>query len=230
MSKSSGTYSVSSQITDGTGYVVKSTPSTITVKTDPVVSSYTSTGESTNFFLFNNTAQSSVDVSGGTPPYAYNWYLNGFKIAQTSEPFCAYTFSSMGPNLLQVNVSDASGFNLAFETATVTFGIDFLHIGVVVAIVVVALVLTIARLGKGRGLKTAPTENQEPTSAQPQAPQSSTPPLRNGPRETLYRHLITCAHNAADPGLFLARTRLAEFISSFEAPELPPSQPAPWPC
>jgi uncharacterized membrane protein len=179
VSNSSAAYSVSAQLTDRAGYVVKSTPSTITVNTDPVVSSYNSTGQSTNFFLSNNVAQSRVDISGGTPPYVYDWYLNGLKVAQTSDPAYSYTFSEIGSNLLQVKVSDAAVYNVASETTAVNFGIDFIHIGVVVAIVVVAL--AIFRLGKGRGSKTAPPEEQEPQLVQPQEP----PTIQMGKQEPM---------------------------------------------
>ena len=145
---SSGTFLVFAQITDGAGYVVESAPSTITVNTDPVLSSYISTGQSTNFFLSNNIAQSKVDISGGTRPYVYDWYLNGLKVAQTSELSYKYTFSSMGPNLLQVIIFDAAGFHLVSEPSTIDFGLDFLHLGVVVVIVVIALYLVILRLWK----------------------------------------------------------------------------------
>ena len=170
---SSATYSVSVQITDGAGYLVKSTPSTLTVNTDPVVSYYSSTGKSTNFFLTNNTAQSEVDISGGTPPYVYNWYLNGLIVGNGGDSTYSYAFSGIGSNLLQVEVSDAAGYHVASETTRVNFGIDFLHIGVVVLIVVVALYLVIFRLGKGRGSKSVSAEEQEPTLTQQQVRQAA---------------------------------------------------------
>jgi hypothetical protein len=149
-SNSSGIFSISAQITDGNGFVVKSSPLVITVNTLPVLSSYSSTGQSTNFFFTNNAAQSRVNVSGGTAPHSYNWYLNGLKVAQTNESKYVYTLSNIGHNLLQVKVSDAVGYSLASETTTIDYGLDFLHIGVVVAIVFIALILFNSRRGKDR--------------------------------------------------------------------------------
>lgn len=96
------------------------------------------------------------------------------KVAQTGESAYTYTFSEMGSNMLQVNISDTAGYTVASETTTVNFGIDLLHIGVVVAIFVVALYLAIFRLRKDRDSKTS-QEKQEPTLAQPQAPPTAPP-------------------------------------------------------
>ena len=72
-----------------------------------------------------------------------------------------------------MEVSDAAGYHVASETTMVNFGIDFLHIGVVVLIVVVALYLVIFRLGKGRGSKSVSAEEQEPTLTQQQVRQAA---------------------------------------------------------
>jgi uncharacterized membrane protein len=156
---STGTFVIYAQVTDGAGYAVNSTQSRLTVNMIPSISSFTSTGESTNFFLSNNTAVSTVAVSGGTSPLSYSWYLNGQKVAQTTTPSYTYTFSKMGPNMLWVNVSDAVGYTVASTQIMVSYTYDYLHIGIVVAIAVVLALLVFLMIQRRKARTIIQTNN-----------------------------------------------------------------------
>jgi len=46
----------------------------------------------------------------GTPPYTYTWYLNGKEVATTTSPEYTYTLTNMGQNLLNVTITDSTGY------------------------------------------------------------------------------------------------------------------------
>jgi len=175
---STGIFSVYAQVIDGVGYVVNSTTSSLVVNKDPAILSFSSAGQSTNFFLTNNTALSRVSVSDGTTPLTYSWYLNGQKVTQTNSPSYTYTFSRMGQNTLQVNVSDAVGYTVVSSVATVNYSYDYLHIGMVIALAAIAALmvffLTSRRKGRNRG-PSSTSPPSEKTVAQPEPLTASNP-------------------------------------------------------
>jgi len=178
---STGIFSVYAQVIDGVGYVVNSTTSSLVVNKDPAILSFSSAGQSTNFFLTNNTALSRVSVSGGTTPLTYSWYLNGQKVTQTNSHSYTYTFSSMGQNTLQVNVSDAVGYTVVSSVATVNYSYDYLHIGMVIALAAIAALivffLTSRRKGQNRGpSSTSPPSEKTVPNPEPLTASNPTPP------------------------------------------------------
>ena len=56
---------------------------------------------------------------GGTPPYTYQWYVNGTAQSTTASTF-NFAPNAVGTYLVYVSVTDASGFTAQSNTATVT--------------------------------------------------------------------------------------------------------------
>lgn len=163
-----GSFVLFAQITDGTGYKVNSSTATLTVNSDPTVSSFSPQPESTSFFLSNNSAIASAHVSGGLSPYTYTWYLNGIEVAKTTSPSYDYTFSDMGTNLIRVNVTDAAGYAVSSQAIAIGYGYDFIHIAMVVGVVAVALALGSVLL-RQRAARARSTVSK-PDSVTPQRP------------------------------------------------------------
>jgi peptidoglycan/xylan/chitin deacetylase (PgdA/CDA1 family) len=56
-------------------------------------------------------------VSGGYPPYSYNWFLNG--TAMATGPSYAFTWTAVGTCNLMLNVTDSAGITVSSNTSTV---------------------------------------------------------------------------------------------------------------
>lgn len=153
---------------------MNSSTSTLTVNSDPAVSSFSAQPESTNFLLSNNAAIVSASVSGGLSPYSYTWYLNGIEVAKTTDPSYDYVFSDMGTNLIRMNVTDAAGYVVSSPPIAVSYGYDFVRIATIAGAVTVALALAFVLLR--RRATGAKTTLSKPDSATPQRPEPLSSP------------------------------------------------------
>ncbi len=59
-------------------------------------------------------------VSGGTPPYSYQWYLNGSAVAGANQSSWTFTPTSTGYYLVHLNVTDNAGGEAKSNVAQVT--------------------------------------------------------------------------------------------------------------
>ncbi|MEM3637088.1 MAG: hypothetical protein QXX17_01610 [Conexivisphaerales archaeon] len=141
----SGQYNISLSITDEVGFTT-SASSLVEVNADPVITNFSAFPGSSNFLYSNNFARAKVSSVNGTTPYTYIWYLNGAEIARTNAPTLLYNFTTMGPNTLQVKVSDAAGYTIASRSITVNFSYDYLHISGIAAVLLVVSVLLVLLL------------------------------------------------------------------------------------
>jgi hypothetical protein len=60
------------------------------------------------------------NVSGGTNPYSYQWYLDGNAAFNATSATWTYTPSASGPHTVYVNVTDSVSMQATSNTATVT--------------------------------------------------------------------------------------------------------------
>jgi outer membrane protein assembly factor BamB len=114
---SAGSYTVYVKVTDNVG--VQATSSTVPVTVNGVLSvtiSPTSVvmdvGQSQ---LFTST------VSGGTSPYAYQWYLNGNPVSGATLASWTFTPTTSGIYYIYLKVTDAKGNMAQSDTARITF-------------------------------------------------------------------------------------------------------------
>jgi hypothetical protein len=111
---SSGSYSVYVNVTDSAGVRAKSNVATITVNAALSV-----TVSPTNATLDVGQSQTfTSSVSPGTPPYSYQWYLNG--VANGTGSTWTFTPSSSGSYSVYVNVTDSAGVRAKSNVATIT--------------------------------------------------------------------------------------------------------------
>jgi outer membrane protein assembly factor BamB len=113
---STGPYTVYLNVTDNVGFIAKSNVATVTVNQTPTVtisptSAVMDVGQSKQFFS---------SISGGTLPFAYQWYLNGTAASGATNPTWSFAPNSSGLYNVHVNVTDGAGFTAKSNTATVT--------------------------------------------------------------------------------------------------------------
>jgi outer membrane protein assembly factor BamB len=116
---SSGSYNVYVNITDSVGFTAKSNIATVTV--NPALS----VGVSPTSIVMN-VGQSQLfasTVSGGTPPYSYQWYLNDATVSGAASSNWTYTPTSPGSYTVYVRVNDTVGVQATSNTAHVQAGI-----------------------------------------------------------------------------------------------------------
>jgi hypothetical protein len=137
-------------VIDLNGYQASSESVNFTVNPDPAVSvSLTASISSFNLvsfftdFVSGNAIQANVSVWGGTSPYTYVWYRNGAQVGQTNVSNYEYKFATVGTYQLQVNVTDGGGFTVESQIMTVQCSIDVIHIGLVAAIAIFAVTLSV---------------------------------------------------------------------------------------
>ncbi len=178
-----GHYSLYSVVTDSAGYRVRSGNVSLVVNPDPVISSFSASAQSSNFFLLDTSANAAGSASLGTGPYTYEWYDNGVLVSNTTSPSYTYQFKHMGEHTLQLKVLDAAGYVVSSQTVAVDYTYNFLTIGLVAAVVAGVIGGGLAfwrrRKSKGEGsIEGGATTAQPPAS---QAPQSAAPAVKTEP-------------------------------------------------
>jgi hypothetical protein len=116
---SSGSYTVYANVTDSVGFTAKSNIATVAV--NPALS----VGISPTSIVMN-VGQSQVfasNVSGGTPPYSYQWYLNDAPVSGAASSNWNFTPTSTGSYTVYVKVNDTIGIQATSNTAHVQAGI-----------------------------------------------------------------------------------------------------------
>jgi hypothetical protein len=113
---SSGSYSVYVNVTDNVGVRTKSNTASVVVNLAPSVgvsptSAVLDVGQSTQFTLA---------ASGGTSPYAYQWYLNTAPVSGATSLTWTFAPSSAGSYTVYANLTDNVGFTAKSSNATVT--------------------------------------------------------------------------------------------------------------
>jgi PKD repeat protein len=109
-------YTVYLNVTDSTGSIVDSNTATVTVNPPLSVhilpASITTDVDQPQLFTSN--------VSEGTSPYTYQWYLNDSAVSNATNATWTFTPTSAGDYTVYVNVTDAAGVQATSNTATIT--------------------------------------------------------------------------------------------------------------
>ena len=113
---STGYYLVYLNVTDNAGQMAKSNVASVTVNPPLAVSiqpasSTITLGESVGF---------TSTVSGGTTPYAYQWYLNDTQVPGANAPTFTFTPTSTGYYLVSLKVTDGASAAALSNEAEVT--------------------------------------------------------------------------------------------------------------
>jgi len=113
---SSGSYSVYLNITDNIGLMTKSNIVSVTVSLPPTISIFP-----TNITMDVGQSETFTStVSGGIPPYTYQWYLNGIAASGATSASWTFTPSSSGSYTVYVNVTDGGGLRAKSNVSSVT--------------------------------------------------------------------------------------------------------------
>jgi outer membrane protein assembly factor BamB len=116
---SSGLYNVHVNVTDGAGFTAKSNTATVTV--NPALS--VTVSPSSAVLDVGQSQLFSSTVSGGTPSYIYQWYLNGTLVTGATSATWTFTPASAGSNSVSMRVNDGAGAQAISNTVTVTVNI-----------------------------------------------------------------------------------------------------------
>jgi hypothetical protein len=112
----SGSHKVYVKITDSVGTQVKSNTACVTVNCKPSVT----ISPSSVTLNVSSSQKFKSTVSGGTPPYSYQWYLNGVAVSGATSASWTFTPSSAGSYTVYVKVTDSVNVTATSNTATVT--------------------------------------------------------------------------------------------------------------
>ncbi len=112
----SGLYNIHVNATDGVGFTAKSNIAVVTV--NPTLS--VAVSPSSTILDVGQSQLLSSSITGGTAPYAYQWYLNGTLITGATSSTWTFTPASAGFNSISLRVTDTVAVEVASNTATVT--------------------------------------------------------------------------------------------------------------
>ncbi len=111
-----GSYKFFVQVTDNAGFILNSNNATITVNPVPSVAISPS-----SFVMDVNQSQLfTSSVTNGTPPYTYQWYLNGAPVSGATSSTWTFTPVSSGSYSVYLNVTDNVGIEVKSNVASVT--------------------------------------------------------------------------------------------------------------
>jgi len=113
---SSGSYTVYVNVTDSVGASSKSNSATVTV--NPALS--VGISPASVAVDVDQSRQFAASVSGGTPPYSYQWYLSGVSVSGATGSSWTFTSNSSGSYDVYVNVTDSVDFRAKSNIASIT--------------------------------------------------------------------------------------------------------------
>ena len=112
----SGTYNVYLNVTDSTSKTAKSNTASVTVA-PPLTVSISPTSAS---ILVGQSVTFTSSVSGGYPPYSYQWYLGGVQVSGATSNTWTFTPTASGIYYVYLQVKDANNNIAQSETARIT--------------------------------------------------------------------------------------------------------------
>ncbi len=134
-----GAYFIVLGVKDSAGYVVDSHPVVVHVNPDPSLSTFSVQPE--NGLLYLDTGFSgTASASGGTPPYTYEWLVNGVEVA--SGPTATYTFTSP-TSTVTLRVVDSAGYIIESQSITFSRSVNYTFVGAVAAVTLIVVALVV---------------------------------------------------------------------------------------
>ncbi|HVA82680.1 MAG TPA: hypothetical protein VNF06_00780 [Candidatus Aquilonibacter sp.] len=127
------------KIVDLSGSAVVTPNRYIKVNSAPQLSYY-SVIPGNSFFYNNDTISVSASLSGGTPPYQYNWYANNNLVLSTNAPTATINAKTNGNNQLTLIAKDSVGANLT-RSAFFYTDYNYLHIWFVILVLLILLII-----------------------------------------------------------------------------------------
>jgi hypothetical protein len=116
---STGTYTVYLNVTDSVLKTAKSNVASVTVA-PPLTVSISPTSAS---ILVGQSVTFTSTVSGGYPPYSYQWYLNGAPVSGATSSSWTFTPTISGIYYVYLKVTDANNNIAQSETARITVAV-----------------------------------------------------------------------------------------------------------
>lgn len=124
---------------------------------------------STSALTVGQLAQFSVSASGGTPPYNYQWYVNGNPVAGANSSSFIFTPTDAGTYNIYATIQDNSNAtassNLVQVTATSSFSLPLspmiiVGLGVIIIAIIVVAALVLRSRSRNKTQKTHAQETQ----------------------------------------------------------------------
>ena len=112
----SGTYNIYASVTDSTGSSQNS--NTITINVNPSLT--ISITALKNNIITNQTIIINATASSGTPPYTYQWYVNGNPVNGATSSSFSFTPNKAGSYTITVTITDSAGVSKNSNALTVT--------------------------------------------------------------------------------------------------------------
>ena len=114
---SAGTFTVTLNVTDSEGlWDIEQKQITVKAPPPPLAVSITPLSAS---ILVGRSVTFTSTVSGGYPPYTYQWFLNGNPISGATSPSWTFTPTTSGIYYIQLKVTDDKGNTAQSETARI---------------------------------------------------------------------------------------------------------------
>ena len=101
---SSGSYTIYLRVTDAGGNVVTSNTVPVTVKGQPSVSISPTFANA----VIRQSQLFTSNVTNGTPPYTYLWYLDGTPVSGATNPTWSFAPTSLGTSMVYLVVNDSA--------------------------------------------------------------------------------------------------------------------------
>jgi hypothetical protein len=117
---SAGSYTVYVKVTDAVS--ATATSNTVTVPVNPALS--VSISVTTVFMDIGQSHTFTATVSGGTPPFYYQWYLNGVAVPGATSNTWTFTPTSPGTNTVYVIVTDSASVDPSAQSSPVQVNVD----------------------------------------------------------------------------------------------------------
>ena len=152
-STNSGTYNIYASVTDSSGSSQNSNTITINVNPPLIISIATST----NTIITNQTIIINATVSSGTPPYTYQWYVNGNPVSGATSPSFSFTPNKAGSYSISVTITDSAGVSKNSNTLTINVNnppiyspsnSSFLFFIIIIVLVIIILLVVTFSLKK----------------------------------------------------------------------------------
>jgi hypothetical protein len=144
----SGTYNIYASVTDSTGSTQNS--NTITINVNPPLT--ISIIASKNNIITNQTIIINATASSGTPPYTYQWYVNGNPVNGATSSSFSFTPNKAGSYTITVTITDSAGVSKNSNALTVTVSnppiyspsnSSFLFFIIIIVLVIIIILLIV---------------------------------------------------------------------------------------